>query len=402
MSTQAKQNGATAVIGALSLFVMMNTAAILNPVLSYVAETNFPDLPFSTVTYLVTILSLMVIPCSLISGAIAGKKIGFKPLAVISLVLLAIGGVLPYFNPTNFAYVLASRVLVGIGVGFYVPLGNAAALRLFTDSKARNVLGIGQVVTSVMGMAFQAIATALVISDVNYVWFVHLIALIPALLILFFLPEPEKLDDAADAQDESATQKTRTPGAIWAMGLMFLLMFAVSYGVTFNVSAIVTGEGLGDAGQILIVTMAYTLGGLIAGFGFNKFFELTGKKFTLCTVALWTIGAAVFAFGYNIPLLTIGSFICGAAIFFIMPGTMTWFTNCFGVRHITFASAVMQASIGIGGFLATPWITTIGNVTGNPDPRLPIMIGIVVMIAVSIWWTIYTGSKEKTAANDAQ
>lgn len=52
---------------------------------------------YSTVLMLSTIVSLMVIPCSLISGAIAGKKIKYRSLAILSLVLALVGGIGPYF-----------------------------------------------------------------------------------------------------------------------------------------------------------------------------------------------------------------------------------------------------------------------------------------------------------------
>ncbi len=406
MSTQSQGSsprayGATAAVGALGLFVMVNTAAILNPVLTYVAQADFPDLPFASVTYLITIMSLMVIPFSLLSGWLAGNKIGFKPLAVGALILLAIAGFLPYFNPTNFTYVLVTRALTGVACGLLVPLGNAVVLRLFKGESATRILGIGQVITSLMAIAFQAIATSVVLIDVNLVWAVHLIAIAPAALVLFFMPEPGKVSDPAQQGDAAAagnaTAKKRTPAAVWAIGLMFIVMMVMYYGVTFNVSAIIDGEGLGDASQILLVSVANTAGGLIAGFTFNKAYQAFGGRFFLFAMLVWTAGAALFGFGHSIALLAIGSFLGGAAVFYMMPGTLAWFAERFGDVHVTFASAVLQAALGVGGFCASPWMTAVASVTGSADPRLPIMIGSVVMAICTVIWVLYARSVDRKA-----
>ena len=146
-------------LGVLSVFLVINCSFVVNPMMNSLASFyEQSGIAYSTVLMLSTIVSLMVIPCSLISGAIAGKKIKYRSLAILSLVLALVGGIGPYFI-RNFYCVLGFRALVGAAIGFASPLSSALVSRLFPGDKAATMQGIGTTVNNLASSALSMYTT---------------------------------------------------------------------------------------------------------------------------------------------------------------------------------------------------------------------------------------------------
>lgn len=386
MSPQTR-NGATAVIGTLGLFCAVNVVLILNPVLAFVGSETYPDLDFATVTYLSTAVSLSVGVVTLISGAIAGKLVRYKTLAVIGLTLVAIAGIIPYFV-SDFAVVLGTRVLVGIGAGLVQPLGNTVALKLFEGERATQVQGWGSIVSNGTGIIFQLIATSIVLMNVDLVWLIHAVMIIPALLVLFLMPEPEP--DNADETVVVDRSRAKLTFPVYFISIAFAVIFMVYYPLLLNVSAIVTTENLGSATDIAIIGSLYTVGGMVAGAVYSKIYNSTGKMFFPVTFGVWILGMALFAFGGSVPILTIGAFMTGMGVFFVWPGSIAWLEKRIAPEALSPASGLFAALFQFAAFLSTPYTSLIGNVFGSADPRLPLIVGTVVMIVVALIWIAYT------------
>ena len=149
--------GAGAMLGALSLFLVSQAAMLVNPALSSLAE-KFPDVPFTSIQLASTLCSLMYVPTNIISGMISGKKIKYRTMALISLIVTTVGGVLPFFVGSNWNSVLACRALLGIGAGLGFPLGNAYIMQCFEAKKAASLQGLGSLTQNLAGFAFSTIA----------------------------------------------------------------------------------------------------------------------------------------------------------------------------------------------------------------------------------------------------
>lgn len=133
----------TTTMGVLSIFLVINCSFVVNPMIASLASIYEADgIAYSTVLMLSTVVSLLVIPFSLLSGAIAGKTVRYKTLAVLALLLAIVGGVGPYFVH-SFYVVLVFRALVGAAIGIASPLSSALVSRLFSGERAATMQGIG-------------------------------------------------------------------------------------------------------------------------------------------------------------------------------------------------------------------------------------------------------------------
>jgi len=52
-------------------------------------------------------------------GSIVGKKISYRMVNLLAMILCVLGGLVPFFYAPNWPFVLVMRAILGIGVGFY-------------------------------------------------------------------------------------------------------------------------------------------------------------------------------------------------------------------------------------------------------------------------------------------
>ena len=124
----AKKNNTFLIISVLMLFSwcghLNGTAAIL----ANMAEA-YPTVPMTSIYMLSTLVSLVSIPFSLISGWVA-DRFGMKKTLIIFLIILVVAGVGPAFI-TSFNAILVLRALVGASHGIIYPLPNVVATKSF-------------------------------------------------------------------------------------------------------------------------------------------------------------------------------------------------------------------------------------------------------------------------------
>jgi len=73
--------------------------------------------------------------------------------------MIIVGGIIPYFFADNFYSILATRCVVGAGVGLVLPLGNTIVMLLFKGSgNEPKMLGLGTAFMNLGGVLFQLLA----------------------------------------------------------------------------------------------------------------------------------------------------------------------------------------------------------------------------------------------------
>ena len=375
-------------ISVLAVYFAANVIFIMSPAMNSIATNLYPDIPYGTVLLLSTISSLLMIPGSLIAGAVLGKQVRFRTMAIVSLGGIVIAGVLPYFI-TNFTAVLIFRAVTGFCIGLGFPLQSTLALKLFDDNERPGVLGKATVAMSVGAILYMLISGAVCDINTSLVWLVHGIILIPFILVILFLKEPEQMEKEADnAAKQSKSSGEKLPGMAVFTSFMFMVVFFAFYPVLLNMSAIVSEEGLGNAAVTGIISSIYTIGNAIAGVIFAKVYRVAGKWTIPVGLVLWAAGTAIFSFGYNLPMIVIGVIVSGIAVQIVWPATINSFSQYVPASKQSMASALFISGMNLGCFLTSFYISGVANVTGNTDPRLPCQIGLAIVIVFALIWSV--------------
>ncbi|HZK25301.1 MAG TPA: MFS transporter [Oscillospiraceae bacterium] len=363
----------------MSVFFVAMGIGTITPAIQSIAEA-FPDIAFSTLLLVSTLPSLLIIPATLFSGAMAGTKIGYRPLLIVAMVLFIAGGVAPAFM-NNFTTILVSRAVFGIGIGLLSPLGNALVLGLFDGQQRANMLGLGGVIMNLGGIAFQMLGGLLAAISWRYTFLAHGIAVASLLVVLFLLPEPKKMEVPAGP-------KATMPLAVYLISLLFGLAMMLNYPMLVNMSTIIISGNLGTAASAGMVLSMFTVGGMLAGSIFGKLHQLV-NRFTISVGLLITaLGMALVYYANSLLVLTIGSTGVGIGFGLVMPAVMMVLGMIVPPHAFAIASGILMAVMNAFAFLSTYYLEFIARITGAPAIKSPIFIAFCAYVAAAVIYTL--------------
>ncbi len=380
-----KKKSPLLLLGILAVFTLAQTANMINPAMNSLIE-YYGQVPRSTVLMLSTATSLAVIPCSLIAGALAGRKIGYKTLSILATILILAGGLLPCIAMPSFAIVMFTRLLVGAGVGISSPIANALVMRLVPKEKQALWQGVGTAVMNVAGMLYTNLVGVLCVTDVKLIWLVHGLLVLPLVLMIFFLKEPERTSEPVHKTEETGAKSPLPFSAILTcvgFGLLFLMM----YPFLLNISSVIVEEGLGTSAQAGVVLSAYSIGGMAAGFVFGGADRLLGKFLMPVSLLMQALGMALCSFGGQLWVLFLGAVLIGVAIHWVWPACVMTFSALQG-KQGTLASGLFISCLHLGTFLSAPFIGLVEGVSGSADPRVPLAVGTAGTVVIAMAWAL--------------
>lgn len=380
-----KSNEAKLSLAIMAIFFIMPGALIVNPALQSIADA-YPHIPYTTVLLISTIPLLMVVPTSLLAGAIAGTKVKYKTLITVAMLLYVIGGSMPFFI-RDFFIVLVARTIYGIGVGLATPLANGLVIRLFDGQKRANMMGLGSVIINVASTIFMILSGFVSVINFNLMWLIHLIALIPMVLMMLFLSEPEKTE-------QQSSEKSKLPDIVFILSLAICFIYMNVNAMILNMSTIITTEKIGNAALAGTILSMYTVGGIIGGFIFGKMYKMAGKMTIPLSIMILSLGLGISNFSHSVIMITIGCTIAGVGFFVIFPAILMEAGQKVSVSASAMVSAMILGSINLGGFLSSFYIGLLAMVFGRTSPRLPILAATVITFLISVSWGIVMKSKK--------
>ncbi|MEW9673413.1 nitrate/nitrite transporter [Ammoniphilus sp. 3BR4] len=151
--------------------------------------------------YATTVISVFV-------GSVFIEKIGAKWTAVISLAMVAIGGVMAFFSGDNFVLHLIARVIVGIGYGLYFPLPGVIVAQWIPRTQQPAWLG-ARTSISTLGVSAGFYFTLPVLGFMH-TWqatlgFYGIITAVLFVISIFVLREPKR-SEKANAAEQADSQ----------------------------------------------------------------------------------------------------------------------------------------------------------------------------------------------------
>lgn len=369
----------------IALFVVMPGVLIVNPAIQTIAEA-YPTISYTMVLMISTIPLLIVVPMSLISGAIAGNKVRYKPLLAVSMLLYISGGSMPFLF-RDFYAVLAGRVIYGIGVGLLTPLANGLVIQLYEGQKQANMMGIGAMVINVASTIFMLLSGWLSAINLHWIWLIHLICIVPLVLMMLYLPEPEKV------KEQQQQIKVKMPISVYLLSAATIFFYMNQSTTLLTMSTIITTENIGNATTAGTVLALYTVGGILGGSIFGKYFQLFGKMTNPSALVLMSLGWGIVYFAGTIPLIIIGCMIAGIGFFILYPGLVLDAGHRVPVAASAMVSAMILSSINFGGFLASLYIGLLSQLFSNPSPRLPTLVSMAALLIGAVIWGAITISR---------
>ena len=164
-------------------------------------------------------------------------------------------------------------------------------------------------------------------------------------------------------------------------GLLYLFLSPV----LLNISSILVNEEIGSSATAGTILSAYSVGGMAAGFIFGGVYKLLGRWTIPVSLLLQVLGLAGCAFGRNVALIGVSTVLFGVAVHWIWPACIMEFSRLPDGKG-ALASGLFISALNLGTFLGSPLIGLVETVTGNADPRLPVIVGFFGTAIVAAVW----------------
>ena len=359
------------VIGILALFCTMSEFAILTPSIAAFSH-HFVGTDITTIMFANSITGIVSVPVSVLSGAIL-HRVGFKPMAILGILVMSLGGAFPFLMPdiTDYTLVIVSRVIVGIGLGVMFPVGNATIIALFEGEKRSRLLGLGITIQFLFNLIYTMVAGYLTEIGWNYSFLAYLIGLVPLVVAFVWMPEAKGVvaeGRECERVERSSVAKEKIPHAIWGYALFALATWTCVVTVQIITSTILDVRGLASSGQAALVINCCGVGTILCGLAFPTLVRVFKTR-------LFGIGAALAA---------IGVFILGfgGSMFFTAAQNATG--NIAPKSRVPFVSGIMTSMMNLGPFIA-PYLfaaTVAANPAAGNDAVFPVLIAMCAVCAV--------------------
>lgn len=377
----------TSKIGILALFCTMSEFAILTPSIASFSH-HFAGTDITTIMFANSITGVISVPVSVVAGMFL-HKIGFKKAAVIGILTMSLGGAFPFLMPdiTNYAYVIVSRVIVGLGLGLMFPVGNATIIAFYDGEERSRMLGLGITIQFVFNIIYTTVAGFLTEVGWNYSFLAYLIGLVPLVLVIAWMPEAKTFvaqAKAAQSTQQSAVGKEAIPHAIWGYAVYALIGWICVVGVQVITSTVLDARGIAGPSEAALVINCCGIGTIVCGLVFPKLVSLFKNRLFGVSALLMVVGIIPCFVATSAPVYALGVFVLGfgGSAFFTAAQDATG--NIAPTGRIPFVSGIMTSMMNLGPFIA-PYIFSASMValpSMGSNAMYPVLIAFGAVVAV--------------------
>jgi MFS family permease len=390
-------------IGIFSMALLMMAALAIVPSLANIAQV-FPEQGVSMVQMLLAIPSLTSLFASLAIGKLS-VNFDKKVLALSGIVLIACGGLVPYFYHENFYFLLACTGVLGLGVGCLTTLVPSLIAdnydgyeRGATFGQMAAFVSIGAVLITMIGGKFAEMGW-----EHNYIAYVITIPLF--IVVAIFLPK-SKVEKSSESVKEEGSKNIKLNKNIFILGgfgFMFLLGFN-----TFpnNIALHIEKAAMGDVSTASMASGLLLFSGLVSGLLFGRISKITGFNTIAAAFLFLACGLLITSVSTTVPVVLTGSFVTGFSLSVFMARAPFIISNLVDHTSIPMAIAVYSAFTAVAAFLA-PFIingitSQIGELTPDGAMKVASVICFIVMATLFISKFEFNSINPKKSVNNEQ
>jgi MFS family permease len=369
---------------AILFYSMVQIGAIcITTILARVAEL-FPEYSITTIQFLATCSSVVIIFMSLLTGKLA-QYIAKKYLALFSASMFIVSALGGFLFHGSLILLFVWQVVLGIGIGILVPLGSALIADYFIGEERSGLMGLQSAFISVGGVILSLLAGALATID-WYFNYLALLLIIPGLLLLLFglpLDHPQPVNELRGGRTKVTLKVVLFYGVT---AFLFMLFFNV---ISTNLAIHLKESGIMGSVHSGIATSVFMLSGAIAGVMFKLFKRLLDERVIALGFFNLAIGGFIIGMGRSFPIIMIGAFIAGFSLSIVMAQVVISIAEKEKPAVVTMSIAINMAINNLGAFLS-PSFTKLTKLVLNSEKAADryLLVGIAAIVASVILFVL--------------
>ena len=342
----------------LSLLTVMSGAAV-SPALARIAAA-FPDTDATSIKLILTTPAAFIIVFSLLSGRLCAR---FSKRGVLAagLLIYLIGG-LDGGAAASFEQLLASRAVLGVGVGLIMPLATGLIADFFGGEERARMLGFSTAASNLGGIIATLAAGILAAASWRYSFGVYGLGIPVLILVLAFLPEPERR--------QAETRERRTlPRAVYAWGIGAFAVMVAFYALPINLAIFLERSHIGGASTAGIAFSVVTGTGFAAGMTFARARAVARSLFPALLPALFSLGYLLLSRAADLPQVLLAVGLVGLGVGWAMPALFNGAIQAGGDGAGVRVMAVMTSLVFLGQFLSPLILGSLSDAFGGGSTR---------------------------------
>ncbi|MEL1136521.1 MFS transporter [Desulfitobacterium sp. THU1] len=373
--------------GVLAVSAMGMGAMVTNPVLADIMKA-FPDIDPTTIMLISGLPSLFVVIFAPIYGKLT-QYLPKKTLFAIASLCFAVGGIMPAFL-SNFTLILAMRCLLGVGLGFLLPMAADLISDFFDGHERETMMGFQSAFTSIGGIMYQLAGGFLGSYGWDYAFYAYIIGVIIFFAVHLTLPEPER---KVIPQGEKMKMPSRVYTSFFSLFAFQIILFILMN----NAAVMLDGEKMGDAASIGLALTLMTVGGLIGGFFAGKVMRIL-KEYTFSI--LYLLCAAGFGIGYTSHTLLqffVATTMIGLSMGVLVPSYWVKLSVSVPPPLVALAISIGVSAMNIGGFVQPYVYAGISKLFGLQIGRDSFLVAIVASLFMAAFVFIDAKASQKAS-----
>lgn len=322
------------------------------PVLAGISE-HYPSVSQSMVQMLITAPALVGMVFALLCGVLV-TKISKKKLLLAAALVAFLSGMAPLLVD-NFWFLLAMRLVYGFSLGLATALNTAVVAEWFEGDARVIAMGVQSASVGAGIALIGALSGQLGNKYFANSYFINIIGAISFILILFCLPD-------TGISEAEGGKGAKVNSRVFLIALLAFLenLFLISY--TTNIAMHIEGSFENSASMAGMLTSVFSGAQIVIGLLLGIVSKVT-KKATMTTAMFsFAIGAAVLvAFPANLPMLCIGSFLCGFSQGCFIPTSMVEASNAVPAAAAAMAAGILSSANCLGQIVSPFVLNTLAR-----------------------------------------
>jgi MFS family permease len=342
------------------------------PALAGIAKA-FPDVNPRLIKMVITIPSLLIMPSTLICGALS-RVMGKKKLVVIGMLLFTIGGLMPAFYG-GVLFILIMRGVFGVGTGFLLPINQSLVADYFEGSDRDAYIGYSSSNAAIWGIVFTLLGGFLCDIYWRYTFYAYLLAIPVLLFILTKMPESPKRRE---------TERSKSPGLTgkaWSWIVVYFIYNVVMFCFITDIAFVISSDKVGNAGTAGVAMTFSSVGGIAAGLILGWVTRLFRNYAFVFALTFLTAGAILLVVAHTAVMFMLGCGVWGLGFGIFNSLIILQIMGSVTKSAMAFALAVLMSAMGIGQFISPIYYSFISNLFGLQSPRSPWIVATACFVA---------------------
>lgn len=364
---------------------------LMSPILPQIAE-EFPHVSDISIQMLVTLPAI----CSLVFGQISGWLSNFvnkKNLILTGLLLFFIGGFGAYFI-TEFWQLFLCRLLVGVGIGLFLPVNLSLFSDYYTGDERTSSIGLSQAVNYLGGVLGTLFAGLIAATNWRNVFFINLVVAGVFLIDLIWLPSQKNRAEAANRKFQIL------PTRVYIYAVFAFLQMMVFYSCVTNFSARIMEAGQSNSFYASIGIACLYFGCFATGTVLLKMMRIFKKWIAVAAVSAMLIGFIFLFCGSHLLMLYLGILLVGLGDGIIIPYLYAKTADASPIEYNGQAMATVNFGVSIGQFVAPLFFAAVKNIVGGTVPSAGfagISITLAVVLGIMVLYNVFASARTKSA-----